>query len=75
MCKSSHQLTIKLPSGKQRLTNVKVLVAGHRAHVHQGRHPTATITLRGLRHGSALVTITGRRHGEKYRSTRHVHTC
>ena len=75
LCTSTHQLTIKLPSGKQRLSHVTVLVAGKKAHVHQGKHPTAVITLRGLPKGTALVTITARLHGKKYRAKRHVHTC
>ena len=74
-CSSSHQLTIKLPSGKRRLAHVTVLVAGKKAHLHQGRHPTATITLRGLPKGTALVTISGRLHGKKHHSKRYVHTC
>lgn len=74
-CTAATRLVIHLPSVVRRLTGVKVLVAGHRAHVSRGKHPTATLSLRGLPAGSATVTITGRRHGKRYRSSRRAHTC
>ena len=55
----AHQLTIKLPSGKQRLSHVTVLVAGRKAHRASGQAPD------GGDHASWASERRGPRHDQR----------
>lgn len=75
-CPSGHTATIKLPTGKHRLTHVTVTVDGHKAKVTGSKlHPKVVVNLVNRPGSLVTIRILARQGRHAYRSVRHYMPC
>ncbi len=75
VCPSGRSVTIKLPSGKKRLSHVTVTANKHKVKVLGKKHPEVIVSMLGRSQAQVTVVVKARQGKHAYKAVHHYKSC